>query len=62
MSSTAPDKGVPNDVLEKAKCVAVIPKLIKGAFVVAANMETAWRPAALPTAVGVLPHRLPFRA
>ena len=34
MSSTAPDKGVPNDVLEKAKCVAVIPKLIKGAFVV----------------------------
>jgi SH3 domain-containing YSC84-like protein 1 len=34
MSSTAPDKGVPNDVLHSAKCVAVIPKLIKGAFVV----------------------------
>lgn len=34
MSSAAPDKGVPNDVVQKAKCVAVIPKLIKGAFVV----------------------------
>ena len=34
MSSTAPDQGIPNDVLEHAKCVAVIPKLIKGAFVV----------------------------
>jgi SH3 domain-containing YSC84-like protein 1 len=34
MSSTAPDKGVPKDVLDGAKCVAVIPKLIKGAFVV----------------------------
>lgn len=28
------DKGVPNDVLEHAKCVAVIPKLVKGAFIV----------------------------
>jgi SH3 domain-containing YSC84-like protein 1 len=34
LSSTAPDKAVPNDVLQGAKCVAVIPKLIKGAFVV----------------------------
>jgi len=34
ITSTAPDKGVPNDVLEGAKCVAVIPKLIKGAFVI----------------------------
>lgn len=32
--SAAPDKGVPNDVLHGAKCVAVIPKLVKGAFVV----------------------------
>ena len=33
--TTAPaDKGVPKDVLNGAKCVAVIPKLIKGAFVV----------------------------
>ena len=34
MSSTAPDKGVPREVLEGAKCVAVIPKLVKGAFIV----------------------------
>ena len=34
MTTTAPDKGVPREVFEKAKCVAVIPKLIKGAFVV----------------------------
>jgi SH3 domain-containing YSC84-like protein 1 len=34
ISSAAADKGVPNKVLEDAKCVAVIPKLVKGAFVV----------------------------
>jgi len=34
MSASAPDKGVPKQVLEGAKCVAVIPKLIKGAFMV----------------------------
>ena len=34
ITSAAPDKGVPKDVLSGAKCVAVIPKLIKGAFVV----------------------------
>ncbi len=34
MSSTAPDQGVPKEVLQGAKCVAVIPKLIKGAFVI----------------------------
>jgi lipid-binding SYLF domain-containing protein len=34
ITSAAPDKGVPRDVLEGAKCVAVIPKLVKGAFVV----------------------------
>lgn len=34
MSSAAPDKGVPKQVLSEAKCVAVIPKLVKGAFVV----------------------------
>lgn len=34
MTSAAPDQGVPNTVLEGAKCIAVIPKLVKGAFVV----------------------------
>ena len=34
MTSAAPDRGVPREVLESAKCVAVIPHLIKGAFIV----------------------------
>jgi len=34
MSANAGDNGIPNTVFEGAKCVAVIPKLIKGAFVV----------------------------
>jgi lipid-binding SYLF domain-containing protein len=40
MSGTAPDKGVPKEVLEGAKCVAVIPKLIKGAFIVGGEHGT----------------------
>jgi lipid-binding SYLF domain-containing protein len=34
ITAASPDKGVPNNVLQGAKCVAVIPKLVKGAFVV----------------------------
>ena len=34
MTTTAPDKAIPQQVLAGAKCVAVIPKLVKGAFVV----------------------------
>lgn len=34
ISSAASDKAVPQKVLDGAKCVAVIPKLIKGTFVV----------------------------
>lgn len=30
----APDKGIPQDVLASAKCVAVVPSMIKGGFVV----------------------------
>jgi lipid-binding SYLF domain-containing protein len=40
MSATAPDKGVPKEVLEGAKCVAVVPKLVKGAFVVGGEHGT----------------------
>jgi lipid-binding SYLF domain-containing protein len=40
MSATAPDKGVPKQVLEGAKCVAVIPKLVKGALVVGGEHGT----------------------
>jgi lipid-binding SYLF domain-containing protein len=40
MSATAPDKGVPKQVLGGAKCVAVIPKLVKGAFIVGGEHGT----------------------
>ena len=40
MSSTAPDQGVPKEVFEGAKCVAVIPHLVKGAFVVGGEHGT----------------------
>jgi len=33
----APDKGIPEDVFAKAKCVAVIPSMIKGGFVFGAE-------------------------
>ena len=33
----APDKGVPEDVFKKAKCVAVVPSMIKGGFIFGAE-------------------------
>jgi lipid-binding SYLF domain-containing protein len=33
----APDKGIPDDVFKSAKCVAVVPSLVKGGFVFGAE-------------------------
>jgi lipid-binding SYLF domain-containing protein len=33
----APDKGIPSEVMDHAKCVAVVPHMIKGGFVVGAE-------------------------
>ena len=33
----APDKGIPQDVFEGAKCVAVVPSMIKGGFIIGAR-------------------------
>jgi lipid-binding SYLF domain-containing protein len=33
----APDKGIPQEVMESAKCVAVVPSMIKGGFIVGAR-------------------------
>jgi lipid-binding SYLF domain-containing protein len=33
----APDKGIPDEVLEHAKCIAVVPHMIKGGFVFGAQ-------------------------
>jgi lipid-binding SYLF domain-containing protein len=30
---SAPDKGIPQEILESAKCIAVVPSMIKGGFV-----------------------------
>jgi len=34
---SAPDRGIPEDILGSAKCVAVVPSMLKGAFVVGIN-------------------------
>jgi lipid-binding SYLF domain-containing protein len=34
---SAPDKGIPQEVLEHAKCIAVVPHMIKGGFVFGAE-------------------------
>ena len=34
---SAPDTGIPQDVLASAECVAVVPSLLKGGFILAAN-------------------------
>ena len=33
----APDKGIPNEVMDHAKCVAVVPHMVKGGFVLGAE-------------------------
>lgn len=40
MIATAGDKGIPDKVLAGAKCVAVVPKLAKGAFIVGGEHGT----------------------
>jgi lipid-binding SYLF domain-containing protein len=35
--NSAPDKGIPQDLIERAKCVAIIPGVKKGGFVVGAQ-------------------------
>ena len=57
----APDKGIPEEVLEHAKCVAVVPHMIKGGFVFGA--ENGRGVATCRTAqAGAHRHSLPSRA
>jgi lipid-binding SYLF domain-containing protein len=35
--TAAPDKGIPHDLIESAKCIVIVPALKKGAFVVGAE-------------------------
>jgi lipid-binding SYLF domain-containing protein len=34
---SAPDKGIPQEILSKAECVAVVPSMLKGGFIVGAK-------------------------
>ena len=40
----APDKGIPEEILNSARCVAVVPSYLKGAFVVGANARDLRQP------------------
>ena len=44
----APDSGIPEEVLEHARCVAVVPNMVKGGFVFGGHMEEAWQHAEPP--------------
>jgi len=35
--TNAPDQGIPENVLAKAKCVAIVPDMVKGGFVIGAQ-------------------------
>jgi lipid-binding SYLF domain-containing protein len=50
-----PDKGIPEEVLSNAKCILVVPDLIKGGSSSAGNTGVALLRAA-PPAVGVRQH------
>ena len=44
---SAPDKGIPQEVLGSAECVAVVPSMLKGGFIVGGrNTGAGWRVAA----------------
>jgi lipid-binding SYLF domain-containing protein len=49
---SAPDKGIPQDLLEKAECVVVIPGLKKGAFIVGAKYGKGFMSCRKPNGVG----------
>ena len=58
---SAPDQGIPEDILGSAQCVAVVPSLLKGGFIVAARYgrgvascrtEKAWSAPAFFTVEG----------
>lgn len=50
----APDKTIPRNVLDSAKCIAIVPNLVKFAIGLVANTARAWLPAG-PRTVGARP-------
>jgi len=58
---SAPDRGIPEEVLEHAKCIAVVPHMLKGGFVFGAENGRGVAPAA-PLPAGALRRSLPSPA
>lgn len=51
---STPDKGIPEEVLNGAKCIVIVPDLIKGGFVFGAKHGRGVAPAARPKAGALL--------
>jgi lipid-binding SYLF domain-containing protein len=49
---SAPDKGIPQDLLRRAQCVVLVPGLKKGAFIVGAKYGKGFMLCRKPTGVG----------
>lgn len=49
---SAPDKGIPQDLLEKAQCVVLVPGLKKGAFIIGAKYGKGFMLCRKPGGVG----------
>jgi lipid-binding SYLF domain-containing protein len=49
---SAPDKGIPQDLLEKAECIVVVPGLKKGAFIIGAKYGKGFMSCRKPNGVG----------
>jgi SH3 domain-containing YSC84-like protein 1 len=55
----APDKGIPDEVLKGAKCVAVVPSMIKGALIIGGKLGRSVSTCRLPDgrwSAGILHH------
>lgn len=49
---STPDKGIPQDLLEKSECIVVVPGLKKGAFIVGAKYGKGFMSCRKPNGVG----------
>jgi lipid-binding SYLF domain-containing protein len=55
----APDKGIPEEVVKAAKCIAIIPHEINGGLVFGARYGRVWQPAEPQTEDGAFPRSSP---
>ena len=58
---STPDKAIPDKIMRDAKCIAVVPSMVKIALVFGATMVRVWLLAG-PRKAGARPHLLPLPA